>query len=408
MSYLERLREMIYTAPSGASFTLRFTDVERSQGKKAPVSEFPNQDQGAVQDLGQTTPRYNITCWIEGENYDRTADRFWTALNEKGPGELQHPRYGTIPVLPVSISQTESFVNGIGRANFTLELVRSDEISFTYPRTGSLSGALVSSAVDAGGAAIADSLANVEIEEPGALAALKDSVLGGLDAVKGAFDKITGITDDIRSTINATVQTITSEIDALISAPLNLAASLLQLYRLPADVVTDVKSKINGYSQIVDLLADAAITITEEYGELFGLIKSEDVNAAAMAAAQASASGTSVTRSDAVDAALALRAIADKQAETSEALGVTGYESYRATRQALTLALEALITTSLNLPAERVYVTPRDMTILELIYELYGVDGNPDELIDRIIEHNNLQGIHTIIIYANTEIRWYE
>jgi len=213
----------------GKEFTPRFTEATRERGKKAPVNEFPNQNQGGVQDLGQTTPRYPVNCYIDGADYDLTADRFWQALNESGPGQLQHPRYGVIPVLPTSIRQVEQFIDGAGRATFEIDFVQADEISLEYPRTAALASASVSASVDAAGADIGESLADVEIEEPGRLAALKDSVLNGLDAVKGAFDAVTGFTDDARQAINSTVQAITTEIDALIQAPQDLAESLLSL-----------------------------------------------------------------------------------------------------------------------------------------------------------------------------------
>ena len=407
MSYQDRLQQLVYTSPSGKEFTLRFTDTERNRGKKAPVNEFPNQDQGGVQDLGQTTPRYPINCYIDGADYDLTADRFWSALNESGPGQLQHPRYGVIPVLPVTIRQVEQFIDGAGRATFEIDFVQADEISLEYPRTAALASASVSAAVDEAGASISESVENVEIEEPGRLEALKDNVLGGLDATKKAFARVTGFTDDVRQEINSTVQNVTGEVDALIQAPADLAESLLKLYRTPADVVSDIGAKIDGYSATLDTLISSAVSTTERYGELFGLIGAANVNAATAAAAQASATGTSPTRAAAIDSALKLKDIADRQATAIEALGVEDYESYRATRRALTLALDALIQTSLSLPAERVHITDGEVTPIELAYELYGVDSDVERLTDRLISYNDLIGADIILIPAGTEIRWY-
>jgi prophage DNA circulation protein len=407
MSYQDRLQQLVYTSPSGKEFTLRFTETTRERGKKAPVNEFPNQNQGGVQDLGQTTPRYPVNCYIDGADYDLTADRFWQALNESGPGELQHPRYGVIPVLPTSIRQVEQFIDGAGRATFEIDFVQADEISLEYPRTAALASASVALSAIEAGAAIADSVADIEIEELGQLAALKDKVLGGLDAVKSAFDAVTGFTDDVRQAINSTVQAITTEIDALIQAPQDLAESLLSLYRLPADTVTDVKAKIDGYAAILDTVVTAAVNTTTRYGVLFGLIGAADVNAASIAAAEASTAGTSATRASAIDAALALKAIADRQAAAIETLGAEDYESYYATRRALTLALDALIRTSLSLPAERVYITTEDITPIELAYQLYGMDGDVETLTDRIINYNDLTGESIILIPAGTEVRWY-
>ena len=92
MAYKDRIKEMIYTSSEGNQFTLKYSELSRTGGRKAPITEFPGQDQGAVQDLGATTPTFPINCFIDGENYDQTADAFWLALHESGPGVLSHPR----------------------------------------------------------------------------------------------------------------------------------------------------------------------------------------------------------------------------------------------------------------------------------------------------------------------------
>jgi prophage DNA circulation protein len=407
VSYRDRLQELIYTSPSGKSFALRFVETNRERGKKAPVNEFPNQNQGSVQDLGQTTPRYPVNCYIDGPDYDIEADRLWQALNESGPGELQHPRYGVIPVLPTSIRQAEQFIDGTGRATFDIDFVQADEIALEYPRTAALASASVSAAADEAVESVGDSVGDVEIEDPGAKAGLQDSVTGALSATVSAFDKITNISTEVRTKISSAVDGITSNLTALVNAPVDLALELAALYRIPADTVDDVKAKVDGYATLIDALIASATETTSRYGAEFGLVNAANINAACIAAAEASATGTSRTRASGIDAALALRDIADKQAQAMEAIGADEYDSYRATRRALTLALDALIRNSVALPTERVHITEADVTVLELVYQLYGVDGDIEALMDRIIDYNLLIGTQIIIIPAGTEIRWY-
>jgi len=429
LSYKDRLRTLRYTSPSGSPFDLRFTEVSRNRDKKAVVSEFPLQDQGGIQDLGQATPRYPITCFIDGPDYDREADRLWEALNESGPGELEHPRYGTLSVLPTSVSQSESFTDGAGRATFEIDFVFSDEISLEYPRTQDLArGRVAAQADEAAASVVADvadpsiddtgavagglpgtpgGVSDSSIDDPGAIERLKADVQSGIDSVVGAFDTVEGISDDVRTSIQSAARGITSEIDSLVQAPQDLAESLLSLYRTPADVATDVEAKINGYGSIIDTIAASAEATTSRYGGILARLGLAQVNGAAVAAAQASASGESGTRLGAVNAALELRRIADRASEATEAIGVVAFESVRATRQALTDAINAAIESSLSLPVERVTVLESDTTPLNLAYDLYGVDADVDEMADRIIEYNGIGGADILMIPAGTEVRWY-
>lgn len=408
MSYKDRLRAMEYTSPSGATFTLRYTEVSREVGKKAPVSELPLQDQGAVQDLGQTTPRFPVTCWVDGENYDQVADRLWQALNESGSGRLDHPRYGTIAVLPVSVTSAESFIDGAGRATFEIDFVKTSDESFEYPRSSRLAKEQVRFDTESAAAAVIAPLEGVEVEGPGRLAALKDQALAGVDAVTDAFDSVREISDDVRTQINSQVREITDTIDDLVEAPEKLAASFLSLYRLPADVIADVGAKIDGYAAMFTTIADAAVDTTERYGEIFGLTGSAQAQGVAIAAAESTADGTAETREDAAAAVEALRGLADSTFDTVEALGVEDYESVAATRKAVTTALNALIESSLDLPMVRVRKLDQDITPIELAYELYGVDADLEMMLDRIIGYNSLTGSEIIMIPAGKEVRWYE
>jgi prophage DNA circulation protein len=408
MSFRERLRSLEYTSPSGESFSLRFTAVSREAGKKAPVSEFPGQNQGAVQDLGQTTARFPVTCFIDGDDYDREADRFWRALNESGSGVLDHPRYGTISVLPVSVSSTEAFVDGAGRANFEIEFVKTDDQSFVYPRSSRTAREQVRADADAAAAAATAPLERVEIEEPGQIAAMKDQALAAVEAVNDAFATVTGITEGVRSEIQGAIREITDTIDSLIESPIALANSLLSLYRLPADVISDVKEKIDGYTALFQTIAESAIATTERYGEIFGLFGSAQVQGVAIAAAESTATGTAETRESAAAAVESLRDLSVAAFAAIEELGVEEHDSVLASRQVVTSAIQAFIESILNLPIVRVYQAERAITPIELAYQLYGIEADIDAMTDRIIAYNSLTGEKIILIPAGEEVRWYE
>ncbi len=133
MSYLDRLRTAKYIAPSGSIFIFKFNDLKRSGGKKAPIQEFPQQNEADVKDLGNLADRYPVELFFTGADYDQIADSFKEALAEKGPATLLHPRWGDLSVLPLTYIQSEGFVDGMRQARFSIDFVRVADVE--YPTT---------------------------------------------------------------------------------------------------------------------------------------------------------------------------------------------------------------------------------------------------------------------------------
>lgn len=406
MSYLDRLGLLGYTSPSGAEFLLNFDSLSRTNSRKAPVSEFPNQNQGAVQDLGQNTPRFPIECYISGADYDTEADRFHDALYERGPGILEHPRWGVISVLPLSVTQTEQFVEGAGRAVFQIEFVRSDTEQLEYPRTASLVAAQAQAASAEAEAAALAALANVEPpEQPGALRAFGENAAG---AVRGAVNSLNAIAagaDEIRASIDEQVRNITGNIDTIVESPFTLAESMLRLYRTPADTVESGIAKVRGYRTLFNQQLGAAVSTTERYGTFFALFQTAQAQGIAAIAGEAVVTGTYTTRLDAQLTAEELYSLWGDIAGALETFGAEDFEGTRQARKAITDALDFLLSARLNLPAERVLIVTSEVTPIELAYNLYGEDL--ERYVERIIDYNGLSGDEIILIPAGKEVRWY-
>lgn len=399
MSWKDRLRPCVYISPGGAEFDLLFDEVSREIGKKAPVTEFPGQNSGAVQDLGQTTQRFPLTVYLSGLNYDLDADSFWGALQEPGPGELRHPRYGNIAVVPVSVQQTESLVDGANRAQFTIQFVEAIDVRLEFPSGTGINPEAISAQTDLSVDAAANTLAGVEVEEPGALTQLGAAVGNAVDATVDAFDKITDITDEVRSSIEDKVRDITNRIDDLVSAPFDLVESLAELYRLPAQTITSVRNKVSDYVFLAQSLQRQFEDITGEYAALFGLVGNACSNAIAAATAEASSVGTQATGADAAatnDLLAQLAPAGDDFASTS------------AVRKALTLAQQAQWDLITELPIEQKLVLDYDEALIPLINRLYTTIDDLDATIEEFIEFNDLQGSAIFIVPAGTIVRWYE
>lgn len=407
MSYLDRLRNFVYTSPSGQEFTLNFDSLSRTGGKKAPVTEFPGQNQGAVQDLGNITPTFPVSCYISGADYDLEADRFWEALHESGPGRLDHPRYGNLSVLPIPETQSEEFVDGAGRAVFTITFIRADEKQFEYPSVTIDYATQVSANVDSIGTEIASAVPD-EITDTKTLSGLTATIQSVTDTVSTAFDQITGITDDIQQQINQTIRDIENNIDALVAAPDDLMESVLELYRLPATLEIDIQEKLNGYKGIYTNLADSLVTQTETYGVQFGTVMVAILCALVGADMEASSYGDTPTRTQAGEIIEDDDEFASDIRESIEDIEAAGgfvaeYQLLLQVEKTITETISGLIDTALDLPTERTEVLDREVTPIQFVYEKYG----DLEQLDFFIAYNNLCCNDIILMPRGLEVRYY-
>ncbi len=399
---------MRYTSPSGQEFTLLFDALTRTGGKKAPVSEFPGQDQGAVQDLGELTIVFPVTCYISGPEYDLESDRFWNALAESGEATLDHPRWGILTVLPSTRKQTEEFVNGAMRAVFTIDFIRTDQTQFEFPKVTGVADDQIISDTNEAAVAIADTLEGAETENPREKAGIKDRITGALSMVSGAINKVTGLTDTARSQITGAINEVTREIDTLVASPALLLEAMTSLYRLPAREEIDIDAKIRAYREIYTSLVDGIVNTTIQYGEIFGLVTTGQIGAVAIAAAEATTAGDIETREQAgqiIDDLSSLYADITGSIEDVESAGSfsAGYDAQAAVDQAVSRALGNLVDRAFSLPTERILTLDKDVTSIQLAYELYGDLNN----IDRLINFNNFQDTYLLLLQRGTEVRWY-
>lgn len=396
MSYLERIRQMKFIAPGGSEHIAQFSKLERTGGKKVPVTEFPGQDQGSVQNLGNVTPTWPVTCWISGDDYDIDANEFWAALHEDGIGTLEHPVWGNWQVLAVPQSEKRGFVEGMGRATFSVTFIRVSEEQFQYPDSVPDTASLASSAADSATSQVA-SEAEIDLDEneKKGLAALAETVV---EAVSETFGTIANLTDDVKSSIDQAVRDIIDNIDTLVESPAELMQSVLELYRFPAKVETAVQQKIAAYGQLYTSLIDGFISTTAEYGESLRILSSGSIAGILVAANEASQYGTFKTRNqtaDSIDALFSLN-------QDAEDLG-NSYELQKAIKESTAIAFNGLVAQSLDLPSEKTYITKGDICPINLVYQLYGDTSRLDEF----LEYNDIGDSYLFIIPRGTEVRYY-
>jgi prophage DNA circulation protein len=416
--YQDRLRQARYRSPGGAEFTLQFDDVSRSGSKKAAIHELPQQDKADIQDLGNNSDRFPMSVYFTGDDFDQTADAFFSALRERGPGSLQHPRYGDIPVLPLTWTQSESWTDGLGRADFKIEFIRV-QTDVVFPITAVSATTAVANLADV--ATLEANLAAVAEFDPisaADISVIKDGISGFLADYQAAFAEIIAVSESIQAEVNGIVNEITGTIDQLIAAPAALFASLTRLATLPARIVANIKSKVDSYSNFITQLANS---IPKSYAQAVQTVQTVQVMLAG--AAVASTVGTISTRRAAVDSAAALEAMANtatlifEQAE-STAFVITSastppeYRPDGAVIAQLTEAVEvaraAIVERSYSLRAEYTRRIDAERTPLDLVAEFYGDQiADIDAVLDEFIRTNDLQNGEIIVIPAGREVIYY-
>jgi prophage DNA circulation protein len=391
MSYLDEIRQAIYTSPKGQEFSLKFSEsLSRTGGKKAPITEIPQASVPVIQDLGQLAVRYPFRCFIDGQEYTRTADALWDALNQPGESRLQHPRWGDLVVTPISISQTESFTESMGRAEFTIEFIAGDQSQVFPTSLLSPEDSITANQVQLFEGFQSD-LEDVTTPVEN-VAEVKQGFLANVREINRQFrDTISGI-DEVSASLNSQVSAIERNIDELVQTPALLISAVVTLIDTPSRIVTRIQSKIDGYKAIYTTLANSALNAGEFYANLLGFSLLGAVNSACLA----SSIGTIDTRNS---ASLSIDALA-----SLDFYGVdSSVDSLQLTADSVAQGIKGLYAQTLVLSAETVKTLPSYVSPLEFVYL---EDGNIDR-IEEFILYNALQGDELFLMPPGKVVRWY-
>jgi prophage DNA circulation protein len=401
MSYLDRLRSGNYTSPSGRGFNFLFDDLGRQGGKKSATLEIPQSDSAIVQDLGGTATRFDLEIYFSGIDYDETADGFYAALAEPGPGLLAHPRWGDISVLATSYSQTERFVDGMGRAVFAVSFVYAPGTAVTA--SANTAAAVASAGKVSNAAARRAAVATYKVPVLSDLASCKDRVKKTVRGVRQSIMRVVSGLRQISQQINAELTAIESDIDGILASPQLLADAIGGVIQAAVEAPVDIGAKIAAYGDmLVQTFSDPPET------EAQAAIAVLTASAIAAAAVEASADGTLNSRDSAVGAHDDLVNLYRSAREVIELCERSGnYTSdplaMAALAQAAAQAAAYLLEASFSLRVERRAILDGAATPLELVYRFY---GDLDRL-DEFEQQNHLQGDAVLIVPAGTEVRYY-
>ena len=123
MSWRDQLRDGSFR---GVPFKVE-GQMRTEVGRRGQLHEYPLRDTPYAEDLGRRRRAYNVECLVLGPDYMAARDALITALEQKGPGTLVHPYYGTVSAAVFDPAQVEESTREGGMARFRIPFVESGE-----------------------------------------------------------------------------------------------------------------------------------------------------------------------------------------------------------------------------------------------------------------------------------------
>ena len=227
MSWEDRLTEAVYTSPSGREFIGIYEDVSKVINKKTTAFEFPDVDGTYVQDLGPKGRQYPMKWIFSGEDYDTEAEDFDDALEEKGPGILQHPLYGTFDVLPFgSITRNDSLVNAANQAVYDITFYTTIKIIFPVSEL-SAENAMNEGITEFSETAPVSYDNALSVDTATETTGFIDSAKAGLRKIKKAMAGIAATSAEIERAFNDVADLADETVSTLVGGPLLIASQMI-------------------------------------------------------------------------------------------------------------------------------------------------------------------------------------
>ena len=435
MSYIDRIERLTYQSPKRKTFDLEFDDLARNIQRKTAINEFPYQNKANVQDLGMGNLKIPIRCYISGNDYDLEADRFFKALNEQGYGTLDHPRWGSIDVIPINITQSESFIDGLGRAIFEIEFIEyypdaNDFPEKVYALIKELFG-YITGIIDFVFQLI-DSIITIETDLRRVGRTAKRIVGSAISETRRIETRLKGVSerwkedtknnfvesnanplakfsvdgrskqDEFNKNLRVFQEYIEDNPDIVISEAVK---QLNNLARLPQGNNIPVSQTIASYNTIIDFI-DSKFT-DPNMNNFEANINGYNAIAFTLALSEKLINANYVTRNDSIQAIDVLqerreklKLIYDKVVQKN---GNLDYDILLQTYNAISNSQRQILNQSLQLPTEKSIVLEKDTTPIEFVYSL----TNDIDRLDELMSYNNLQGKNILVIPKGTSVRYY-
>lgn len=426
MTWQDRVSEAAYTPPiSKQRLTFTFENVSRVFDKKGTAFDFPDVDGTFVQTTKNSGRRFPLRVIFWGDDYDLEAKAFDEALRESGIGKLDHPKYGTVNVVPFGpITQRDDLKTAANQA--IIELTFWESINFIFPSIQDDPASQVLTAVEEYNAAAAQTFEdNLDIDSAVEQATTKNTYQRLLDATKNELQVIANTQADVQMQFDDIYDSINAGIDIFIARPLTLAFQTVIFLQAPARVLTNIKARLNGYKNLITSIITSAEAIltpsTTGDSQPANDFHVKDIYASTYVSGSVVSVVNNVfnNKTEALDAAVDVldqfdgvvnwrddnfEALANNVTQVQTVAELDTGETYQKLQEAVALTAGFLVQISFSLKQERRLVLDRDRTFIDLVAELY---GTTDIDYDFFITSNNLSGAEIKELPRGREIVYY-
>lgn len=348
-------------------------------GRRGQLHLYPLRDDGYFEDLGARVPEFQLSAYVDGDDYMARRDRLIEACHRAGPGTLVHPYLGELEVVCTACSPKESV--GEGRlARFDLVFVLAGRNR--YPTAARDTRAAVVSR----GATVTDTwrdrIGGLDVRGPDflvdAAAELIEEAAGQmLGEARGAGQPL--------ATAVSTLTALSEEAAVLVLRPADLGAQLLagfaSLVGLEVDPLTTLASMKRLARFGEERPAVPRITPTREQqaaneAALLAAVRRQAVVEASAAATRA----TFVSYNDAAGARTRVTDLIDEEIRVAEVDDDAGFLALKALYAAVVADLSARGATLAPITS----FTPRaTLPAVVIAYGIYGDAARDEEIVAR-------------------------
>lgn len=269
-TWRDRLKTARYTDPDGIYYEFDYEDLSREGTLRGTVFEFTGIDGGYVQQRGFGARRYPLQCIFSGADCDLKASTFEAAILKPGIGELDHPIYGTVKVVPFGDwTRRDDLLTGANQAVVELTFVTS--LENPYPgQEADLKNEIqrdLDSFSDSAATQFAGSVDASTLSNRASLASTVKRMLAKVNdkmsLVSRGADAITGEDGlsiaSVRAEFQSAYDTLNSAVDTLVGKPYDLAQQVVNLVLSPSKALGGIAGRLLNYGDLwSDLVSDVA------------------------------------------------------------------------------------------------------------------------------------------------------
>jgi prophage DNA circulation protein len=418
VSWQDRLKTTIqFISPDGNTFVALWRGGPRNIEKKLGIFQIPKVKGAKIQDLDVGASTYPLTIYFEGPDHDVEAERFYKACSERGTWTINHPVKGIKVLQLVTCTENVQPLDFGNITQFTTAWI--EPITETVELTPAMLKSSTINQVDSLNSTTADQFESVVETDTFSLV---QAIESATDAVTAAVDTALAPLYELNNTINSQIMSIKNGIDAGYAGVLNvlsLAGQVQQLIQLPFLVATDVKAKVNAYSNFVTKILDMSPETATGKDRNTVAVQELALTSYIAASSFIAVTGELSTRAESIELIDSMTDLfndltneLDTVQELFNSLSIDNQyfsqsESFGESTKITATALAFLIKNIFDLAIEKRFVLEKRRAPIEITITEYGDLGEDDINLDLFISSNKLKSNDILLLPAGREVVVY-